>query len=652
MTKTKFLSVILAVLLAFSIAIFNNGKSVDTLTSADVTQTTPARNTVTEPDVHLVPSSLQLHQVNVSAGTNVFYENGVCKYKILYNQDEMLARKASAFIQTQLQKWTGVMIQRYDIATNPWSADDYTVVINDMAAFTAAGLTVPSQDLGDRGYYIYSKDKTVFIMAKSVNGLGNGAVQFLHDVVGYEQYSSDITLVNCDINSTVYMPVFNIIDKPDFEYSMCGNAQDQTETYAFRQNLTGDIFVSLGGYTWHNTTETLDIDTYKAKHPKWYSDAWNNDNQNQHNQICYTAHGDTNEYNAMVDEVVRLMKIQFDANPTVNNVTWTIQDVYNECTCSACKSGKSNYGAYSGLVVKMCNDMSAKLDAYYGPKGRTVKILFFAYHYVEDPPTKNTTFRPNVGVFIAPIRAIYTKSFYDTANTSAKNMIANWSKYTDNIYYWLYETNYSHYIFPYDSFDTMGETYRYCLTQGRMLMFNEGQYNTRNVTCFGKLKQYFDAKAMWDVNVSFKDVCDAYFPAMFGDASDIMRQYFDELEIQCKKIHATYSEIAGGIYENIAQQKCWPKALLDIWTGYINKAYKAVAHVKSENPTLYDAYCKNIKLESLFIQYAILSFYTGYYNSAELKAMRKQFIADETEMRNTNKSESVLLDTEFATWDN
>lgn len=57
MTKTKFLSVILAVLLAFSIAIFNNGKSVDTLTSADVSQTTPARSTVTEPDVHLVSSS-------------------------------------------------------------------------------------------------------------------------------------------------------------------------------------------------------------------------------------------------------------------------------------------------------------------------------------------------------------------------------------------------------------------------------------------------------------------------------------------------------------------------------------------------------------------------------------------------------------------
>ena len=133
---------------------------------------------------------------------------------------------------------------------------------------------------------------------------------------------------------------------------------------------------------------------------------------------------------------------------------------------------------------------------------------------------------------------------------------------------------------------------------------NEGQYNQGNVTCFGKLKEYFNSKAMWDVNVDYSKVCDDFFSGYFRDAAEPMRAYFDELQAHLKYLEEAYpAEINGNIYNNIAQIRFWPKRTLDHWADYIEEAYSAIEKYKASDPALYETLKKHIKLESMNLEY-------------------------------------------------
>lgn len=90
----------------------------------------------------------------------------------------------------------------------------------------------------------------------------------------------------------------------------------------------------------------------------------------------------------------------------------------------------------------------------------------------EDPTLK---FSPNITVFIAPIYSKYVYSFYDEENRVYADTVRAWSKYTDNIMSWLYETNFHHYMFPYNTYSAMMDNYYFFKQQGANIMYNQGQ---------------------------------------------------------------------------------------------------------------------------------------------------------------------------------
>jgi hypothetical protein len=175
-------------------------------------------------------------------------------------------------------------------------------------------------------------------------------------------------------------------------------------------------------------------------------------------------------------------------------------------------------------------------------------------------------------------------------------------------------------------------------------MYNQGQYNQTSPTGFSVLKEYLNAKALWNVNYSTADIYDKFFKGYFGEASVPMRRFFDEMQSHLKYIDEVYSmELPGGIYDNIKDSKYYSKVQLEKWLSYVDEAYEAIEPLKVTNPEKYNLYAKHIKQESLYPRCVLIDLFSGYYTSAQLEDMKASFMADAEELKVSRYSEPVTL---------
>ncbi|MDE6373978.1 MAG: DUF4838 domain-containing protein, partial [Clostridia bacterium] len=310
---------------------------------------------------------------------------------------------------------------------------------------------------------------------------------------------------------------------------------------------------------------------------------------------CYTARGNSAEYAAMIDTVYAKMKAYLQNSPNATTITFTIEDNEEICHCAKCVELLNKYGSNSAAVINFINDVADKLKVDYPH----VRLLFFAYNKTEPAPNTvdaYTKCRDNVAVFYAPIKANYNVSFSDPANAETAKQIAEWSKFSENLYLWLYNTNFNYYLFPHNSFDAMVEINRFCVQYNVKFIYWEGQWEQHGSTAFSTLKEYMNAKLSWNAGYTAEELYDKFFPAYFGAASGTMRTYFNEL-IAYMEAHP----LNGSINEEIGKAEIWEKATLEKWLGYINTAYSQV----DKNSIYY----KHIKLESIFIRHALTALY-------------------------------------------
>lgn len=591
-----------------------------------------------------------VHSINVQPTNNVFAENNQTDYKVVVPTDiDPNVAKASNLLVKRLNESTGASFIKVTEGDTTYNDNNKYIYFCCDDTFTAQGLEMPSQKLGATGYYIKSKGNNVFIQVESVWGANNGAIGFLMETVGYEMYSDDVITYDYEAGDRITLPTMEIIDKPDFEFFMFANSATSDTTAGMRYSQTG-VFCPIGGERWHNAFEYLPKDTYWEGHKNWYNNTSSKDGATQ---LCYTAHGNTTEYNAMVNEVFNVLKTALDANPTLNDVTLTNEDNGGVCTCPACAANKSTYGADSANNILFCNDVAEKLEEYYGPKGRTIRLCFFAYQLTTDAPTKGgITMHDNVGVFYAPIDAQYNKSFYHTNNSRfAKNM-TSWAKLTKHMYLWLYETNYDQYMYPINTYDTIVETYRFARTSNAVYLFPEGQYNQGNVTHFTKYKEYLDAKVLWDLDQDVSKITDDFFTNYFGPAAGPMRTFFEELQAQLEWIEANNPEIDGKIYNKINKAAYWPKRQLDHWLELTDEAFDMIEHLRVLDPKMYEVFEEHINLEKLFPLYAQIELYSTSYSDKSLTEKKEEFkkIARSLQVTHYSEWDTCKLSELYAKW--
>ena len=664
---SKILSLALCILLLFSSLACNKGNQTNGEKGDNKTK---PQYTITEPNEHLQTNTL--HKVKVVNTEKEFVVNGNSEYKIIIPKgasNHLI--EATDFFVKYIGKATEYFIKIETDEDKGWSQTDKYIVFGSEKMFEQANFQMPADDIGQTGYYIKTIGNSVFVKVNTDLGYKRAVLALLDALVGYEMYSEDTVIFEKD--GTIF-PEIEIIERPDFDYYLVGNYATGETSYGF--GLDGEVYIRVNNKMYHNSFEYLPPTVYNNPndkenyHWKWFSgDNSDSEERIDAKQLCYTAHGDQEEYAKMIDAVMVKLIECIESRPDLANITLTQQDTPTTCQCSHCQANVSKYGVPAASIIMFMNDVDDKLQEYLtnqaqlkGTAKREVNILFFAYHKSEKPPVKlvdgeyvpidnNVVCNPNVGVLLAPIYAKYNQSFYHNDNYSSAQNVMGWSKCSSKLYMWLYETNYDHYLYPFNTFDTMLETYRFCKENGTFLMYNEGQYNQTNVTAFGKLKEYFNSKAQFNVNVNYNKIVDDFFANYFRDASPFMREYFDELQAHLRYLEEVYpDQVNGNIYNDMEQTRLWPKKKLDYYLGLIEKSYQAIEKYKTTDVELYEILNKHIKLESMFPRFALLRLYSKSYNSIEFESLTKQFKNDCNYFNITMLSEHVTLDNVFTSW--
>lgn len=612
-----------------------------------------------------------LHDVSVRYGNREFVKDGSTEYQVIYDSKQKGAAQAAAYIVSNVYNATGAMMTSLDI--NQFDEDisraDHYIIVGSSDLFDDAGKTMPDyKTLGIAGYYISSYGNNVFLMAHRLSGYQQGALTLLRHVVGYDMISEDTVIYEKDGS---VMPDMEIKERPDFDWAHPINNFTEKTKYGLGFSTLYSYIVpatenpKATPKTVHNVFNFLDPDLHcdasntEMYHPEWFSDG--------REQLCYTAHGDKESLDLMVDTAFETVKKSVEYKTDSEMLNFTDNDVGNCCQCDACKASiEKDGGTISGAVIRFINRLDNKLQAYLQEEAekthsekRTIHLQFFAYLSslqaptvsVEEDPTLKCN--PDVSVMIAPLHANYTKTFYDKENAMYADTFETWSHYADHITAWLYETDYHHYIYPYNTYATMMKNYRFVKSKGASVMYNEGQRYNANVTCFGKLKEYLNSKAQFDVNANYTDYSEKFFTNYFKDAAPIMREYFEELtgwETYLESKPEVYG-LGGGVYQEIGSKaEYWPKQMLVNWVDKMEEAYKTIEKYKTTDSSLYTTLSKHILIETMFPRFALCNLHGGTYAPEELRQMRLAFRKDAESIGMVEHMEHYFIDSVYATW--
>ena len=568
-------------------------------------------------------------------------------YKIIFDSKNDSTTRAAAYISSNLFNATGaefVMESEDSFFAHGGTVSGTTKVIivgcDDL--FESAGLTYPEKTRVSGGYYIKNIRNAYYIQSDNAYGYQLGSLSFLKYAAGFDFVSEDTITYSENEISTI--PDMEIVECSDFELNTPVNAFTSNTRYGLGYMMQYPFMLpkrddGRTGIVWHNIFDYVPTAEFIDAHPEWYSTG-------AHTQLCYSARGNKTEYKAMVEQVAKVVNNTVDANPDRILLNITSNDIGTACECDECIRLKQQDGAYSGQVIRFMNDVDNIMQAHLRevaaqtntPK-RTVHLQFFSYLAYQDAPKVSPEEDPTLKcndelmVCIAPLHANFTKTFEDEVNEDYARSFIEWNKYVKNIASWLYSTNYHHYMYPYNTYTTMMDIYRFCRQYGAKLMLDEGQRFSANIPCFARLKEYLSAKAMFDVTSSCGYYTDKWFKDYFLEAEPLMREYFEELvgwETRLENDPST--GLGGGVYEEIGSTASfWPKQLLLNWIDKMDEAARAVEKYSATNNALYKVLIKHINIERMFPMFVLCDKHADSYTEAEITALRRQFkaLADE-----------------------
>ena len=679
--STKIIAILLCALLSFPLAACKKGGSGGAGAPKPV-------GTVTQPE-ELVGKA-GLHKVNVTPSDNVFVNaDGTTDYVIVYpsGASERVVSIAATFARN-IGLATDASVPYKAESSEIWSESAKYIVLGGCDLFTAAGLTMPTGDdaLGQTGVYIKTVGKSVFINANYWLGINNGAMVFLEHVLGHHQVY-DTSVFHIEKGKAITLPTMEIVERPDFEYA------DFTTNFGEENGLANrlsnfDMFMELegdGDTVWHNSFNWVNSEARTA-HPKWVSE--------DRSQLCYTAHGDADEYEKLLEHCVAYVMPSIRKNPEKNNVTFTHQDETTWCSCPTCAKYSSAYNSDASTAVffmkrlaKLINDEVHKTEP-----DRTITLWFFAYHSTEKAPavknsegkyvaiepqftaakenvaiTSATLSYPDdkfdsnateefgglvcdetVGVYIAPINAKYTHKLTDAENEYMYNAIIGWDPIVKVKGAWLYSADFYYLYYPYNCFESIPTSIRLFRNLNTRWIWNQGA--GYGMTGFGAFKEYLNFKLYWDCNQNVGDLTTRFFDDYFGAASDTMYKMYTEVVAQCRWIEENFDEISGGLYENLEKAEMWQKGLLERWVAYCDTALEQVNLDRTIDEDYRKSLVKNIVSESMFPRFALIRLYKTSYSDETLKNMQRSWKADAEKYSFVSHQEHYTIDDVYAEW--
>ena len=361
--------------------------------------------------------------------------------------------------------------------------------------------------------------------------------------------------------------------------------------------------------------------------------------------VCHTGHGNKNSYEALkkrVAEVIMqsLRKFPPSKYPTKRTMLFSMEDAGTPCMCDACKVYYDRYQAHTAAINMFLNDV---MRTYIRPwmlreenqeyRRDDFVLSFFCYSSNKGVPVlTDEAYRqeyeskvvcdPNVGVYIAGIDGLVNNTHMQDAICQYEIEYLNtWDGLCDNIMIWGYSVNSYATIFFTDTLACYSsEFYQQLANVGVYYMFNESQDFGDEAPVWQNWSSYYQSKLMWDSTLDTGPLMDAYFDAMYLDASETMKEIYNRMRVHRQVIQDEFA-MRGTVLRStqIAQTKYWPLGTVTGWWNLFEQAMSEVEKYKSIDPALYEWVYEHIELEMMTPAFINLYLYSESLTPAELK---------------------------------
>lgn len=388
-------------------------------------------------------------------------------------------------------------------------------------ALNRANLPEEDADLGNEGYAIAVKGKTLFLLGGRVRGPINAVYALLEEDLGCRWYDrvADATIpkiTNLKFRPVPrqFKPILEIRDPfywDAFDGTWSLRNRTNSPWAAIPEEFGGNVDYALFVHTY----ETLiPQSTYFKDHPEYYSEL---NGQRNPVQLCLT---NPDVLRIVIEQVRKTLR----EKPHSEIISVSPNDATGYCECANCKAIDDAEGSQSGTLIKFCNAVADAVRKDY-PR---VKVSTLAYMGTFMPP-KTVKPRDNVAIQLCTDSHAWSKPFLLVTETERfQTAMKAWAEIGATMHIWDYTTNFSHYSLPMPNMQVVTPDIRWYIEHNARGVMLQGSYQSPG-SDNGILRSWVWAKQLWDPSLDTRELMHDFIYGYYGKTAKPIAQYNDLL---------------------------------------------------------------------------------------------------------------------------
>lgn len=460
------------------------------------------------------------------------------------------------------------------------------VLVGRSRALARIAPSLPPKDLPPEGFVIETHGPHLVIAGGGERGTMYAVYEFL-ERLGVRWFTTDVTRL--PRLQTIPLGNLRIRQQPAFEYREPFFTEAFDQDWAAHNRVNGSharLDASTGGkigyYPFvHSFNQLVPPEQYFARHPEYFS-LIDGERRAERSQLCLT-----NE--AVLRIAAETVERWIAEHPEAAIFSVSQNDWEGWCECDRCRRVEEEEGgAHSGPLLRFVNALAERIGSRHPDK----LIDTLAYWYTEAPPLRARP-RPNVRIRLCPIGICTAHSFAQCPRSAYfyRNLQA-WSRITDQLYIWHYNTNFTHYLLPFPNLDELAADIRLYRASGVKGLFLQGAYPEGGGGEMAWLKSWVLARLLWDPSRDAWSLVDEFLGGVYGRAAPLIRQYLDLLHSEVRPPPA-----GRGLHLWIFNVPEYSQKLLD-------EAFRLFAQAEEAADT--DAIRRRIRKDRLSLEYLAL----------------------------------------------
>lgn len=580
-----------------------------------------------------------IHELNYAETSDFLVKDNKTEYAILIPATMSAETKfAAEELQTLFREATQctMTIVKDDEVDEYSSSKKYISLGN--TAYAAAVEVKPTAELERYGYSIKTVDKSIFINANTDIGVTFGVYGFLQLQFNFDCFSDQYYII--DKQKDAKLLNFAVRNVPDLGGIMKPTQfQDGVALRRMGCIEKQDLWIQQSTVSVHSALRELPLDAYFAEHSKWY-DATKT-------QICYTARGDEDERNALIQAVADKV---IDGCKKSDALKWVYtfgqMDKKVWCTCGPCTQSKVKYGSNCAVQIKFINEVAKKVEEWMEteegkPYARDFTIRYLVYHETVEAPVK---YDDATGKYVpidesvipakhtmpqlAPLDMDHLCDVESQCNKGWMKRFEMWHGLLEQseteIAAFTYYQNYTSSLLYFDSYTNMQNMYKVYAGFNVGWFYEEGSASAIGGTKWDALKGYLVTKLAWNVNLDIETLTEKFFQHYFGDAGDEMYDIFLATRAAWGKTRADICDPRSKYANLLEHPECYPEDLAVNSLAKIEKGLSNIAYLKKIDSAKYETFYKNIVCERISYEYMLIHFYGEKYAPDYIDALKLQ----------------------------